>query len=551
MKKKYIPLLICMLFVSCSNMNNSSSSEMSSSSQELSSESGTVSISEESTSSLLEGKDYINSLSNEEKKNLSLQGYAKNGIGDFSIYKDTNQYRVVNTASEFINALNDARYEYETIWNEETSTYTQNLIKEGSVKVIEIASDLNLGYFKLSDEDKQITSVVSDYASKYSSLKEKLYFSNMFLENGISQIKIERTSNLLIYSLNGAKITHAGFKVNSCDNLVFRNIFFDELWQWEDSNSTSLSKIGDYDNFGWSYFKLGFIGSVWIDHCSFGKSYDGQIDYADANYHSSKATSFRAPYTTSKTKGLSITWCDFNAGSISEDGYIYKMMLDIEKDYAEGKENCLYYKALRDKGISFEDILNGLAIPQKKGFLFGDDQDYSEDNHAEYDYNLELNISISNSKITNFADRLPKIRGGNVYMYNTIFDSTFYYESRAKLQSQRAISAVTSVKSDWKCALVSQGIVCGQGGSVKAENCEFLMINTLLKNNDSGSPAPYLYGGYELINCRYKSNKVDYIGSSNDANNKFSNSSDSTLSTEYFKWHTEDGSAPFDVEVLI
>lgn len=533
-----IPLVLCTL-ISCNNTSSSSSSSSTSSLNSVSSSSSSIEL------------DFMQKLPENSRENLSVQGYAKQGIGDFSEYIDTPSYVTVSNEDEFINALHNARYEYETIWDEDTSSYTQNLIKEGTVHVIEITRDLNLGYYKLSNEAKSKTQVVSDYANKYNSLKEYLFFSSMFLENGISQIKIERTSNLMIYSKTGAKITHAGFKLTSCDNIVFRNLEFDEIWQWEDGISVEASKVGDYDWFGWTYFKIDFCGFIWFDHCKFGKSYDGQIDYANANYHSTKSTSFRAPYGAKGNKGISITWCDFAGGNDDEDGYLFKMMNQLEQEYLDGTIKALYYKALRDKGVTFEEILYGLAIPQKKGFLIGDDQDYKEDNHAEYDYNLELNVTFANTRFTNLEDRLPKIRGGNVYMHNCIVDSSKYYEYRKKLYSLGVASIVRAVNSSWKCALVTQGIVCGQGGSVKAENCIFLGIKYLLKNNDSGSPAPYSYGGYELVNCRYVCDSIDYIGSSNDEKAKFTNSSKSTLSTAYFKWNTLDSIKPYTPPLLI
>lgn len=529
MNKKVLSILFVSLFLfSCNVPNKSNTNNLSSD------------ISEEEVI-----------ITEDEYKNLSIQGYAAKGIGDFKQYEDTPSYRKVSTAEELIIALNDAKYEYETIWDEESLTYSQDLIKEGSVHVIEITNDINLGYYTLSDNAKGYTQIVTDYANKYSSLKDSLYFSDMFLENGISQIKIERTSNLMIYSKNGSKLTHAGFKLTSCDNIVFRNLEFDELWQWEDANNKSASKIGNYDSFGWSYFKIGFCGYIWIDHCSFGKSYDGQIDYANANYHSTKGTSFRAPYGEYKGKGISVTWCDFKGGNLDENGYLYKMMDQIEKDYQEGKENCLYYKALRDGGVSFEDVLYGLAMPQKKGFLIGDDQDYKEDDHVEYDYNLELAVTFANCRFINFEDRIPKVRGGNVHLYNCLIDSSKYYEYKTKLSSLNPQSKISKVNSGWKCALTNQGIVCGQGGSVKAENTIFLGINTLLKNNDSGSIAPYSYGGYELVNCKYECGDVNYIGSSSDENHKFKNASSSSLKTEYFKWNTIDEKAPYIPDVLI
>ncbi|MBD5585487.1 MAG: hypothetical protein HDQ88_10425, partial [Clostridia bacterium] len=417
-----------------------------------------------------------------------------------------------------------------------------------TVHVIEIANDLNLGYYTLSSAVKS-SGMVSDFASKINNLKDYLYVSDNFAENGISQIKVENTSKLLIYSKNGAKLTHCGFKLTCDNNVGFRKIQFDEMWQWEDG-TTEASKIGDYDWFGWAYFKIAFCGYIWIDHCTFGKSYDGQIDVSNPVYDADAGTAFRAPYGADGKTGVHISWCNFNAGSDDENGYIYKMMSAIEEDYQAHKNTAeegyvskhAYYDVLRNNGASFEDILYGIAIPQKKGFLCGDSGD-------KFEYNLKLNVSFANCIFKNLEDRLPKLRGGNAYMYNCIVDSSRYYGYRTKLRSIGAKDIVTRVNSSWKCGLVSQGIVCGNGGSVKAENCIFKGIAELLKNNDSTPAGGTVNGGYQLVNCSYQAGETDtvYIGSSSDVGNKFANSSSSVLKTDYFSWHTEDGEAPFTV----
>ena len=484
---------------------------------------------------------------------ISAGGYVTDKIGDFSEYENTSAYRKVKTAEELVTAIIDAKYHYKNVWDDETNTYTQEPADgytqenfEGTVHVIEIENDINLGYYVLSDTVKS-SGIVTDFASKYNSLKGYLYSSDTFLENGISQIKVENTSNLLIYSKNGAKLTHCGFKLTSDNNVVFRNLQFDEMWQWEDGNS-GASKIGDYDWFGWAYFKISFCGYIWIDHCTFGKSYDGQIDYSNPDYTANAGVAFRAPYGADGNNGLHISWCNFNAGSDDTDGYLYKMMQKIEEEYQANKDTAnvsqhAYYDALRNRGASFEDILYGLAVPQKKGFLCGD----SGNNQEDYEYNLKLCISFANCKFTNLEDRLPKLRGGNAYMYNCIVDSSQYYAYRTKLKSFAA-SAVTAVNGSWKCALVSQGIVCGNGGSIKAENCIFRGIETLLKNNDSNT-SPKVDGGYQLINCSYQrgADSSVYVGSSSDAGNAFTNSSSTTLNVGNFKWHTADGEQPFEI----
>lgn len=493
--------------------------------------------------------------------NLSAGGFVENKIGDFSEYEGTSAYRKVSTPEEFLQAIVDAKYHYTNVWDNATSTYTQVPAEgytednfKGTVHVIEIENDLNMGYYKLSDEAKNIGKVkptdqgiAIDYAPYMQSWSTHLSHSEMALENGISQIKIEGISNLLIYSKNGAKFTHCGFKLTSDTNVVFRNLQFDEMWQWEDSSNAQESAIGDYDWYGWAYFKISFCGYIWIDHCNFGKSYDGQIDYSNPNYTAAKAVADRAPYGADGGNGLHISWCNFNAGSDDPDGYIYKMMSKIEEEYKEGKTNYLYYNALRNAGAEFEDILYGLAIPQKKGFLCGDDANQDK---PDYTYNLGLKVSFAHCKFTNLEDRLPKVRGGNAVMYNCVVDSSQYYKYHTKLRGKGATSLFSSsTYNSWKCALVSQGIVCGSGASFYGENCIYRGIVTLLKNNDSKASGDYVLGGYKLVNCSYQESATDsvYVGSSSDTNAKFTNGSTAKLKTDLFSWHTPDGEQPFTV----
>lgn len=498
--------------------------------------------------SILEGYDSLMPVEESVRKNLSVDGYAQFGIEDFKQYLNTDAYRIVKTPLEFLEALLDAKYDYTNTWNEETNTITQTLNKAGTVHVIEIANDLNLGYFKLGAAEKA-TNLVVDYASNMNKLSPYLCMSDMLKENGMSQIKIENTSNLLIYSKNGAKITHCGFKLTSDTNVVFRNLEFDELWQWEDAPVSTSSKIGDYDWFGWAYFKISFCGFIWIDHCTFGKSYDGQIDYANPVYNANAGTAFRAPYGGTGENGLQISWCKFNAGSDDPSGYLYKMMDQIEQEYQAGKQNYLYYNALRDAGISFEDILYGLAIPQKKGFLCGDDAKFSGSYETadDYNFNLKLKVSFANCIFYNLEDRLPKLRGGNAYLYNCLIDISQYYTYRAKLLNANARGAVTTINSGWKCALVSQGIVCGNGGSVQAENTIFRGIDTLIKHNDTKNVSPYVDGGFKIVNCSYQKGEgfPIYTGSSSDTNTVFISSIPSKLNPENFSWKTENGLPPF------
>ena len=177
-------------------------------------------------------------VSAEIRNNLSADGYVKGKIPDFSVYENTDAYRKVKTADELVSALADAKIHYSNVWDDATSTYTQVPAEgytqenfKGTVRVIEIENDLNLGYEKLNAAAKS-SGIVEDFSRKTMSKHINDFNSDTVKENGISQIKVENTSDLLVYSKSGAKLTHCGFKLTSDNNVVFRNLEFDEIWQW-------------------------------------------------------------------------------------------------------------------------------------------------------------------------------------------------------------------------------------------------------------------------------------------------------------------------------
>ncbi len=455
--------------------------------------------------SALTEKAYLDTASSEQIDNFYQNGYVTGHISDFSEYENTEAYAKVSTPLEFLTAIKNAKYDYKTN-DVNDGVLDQTLTSEGKIHVIEITKDLDLGYNVLSNEAKAL-GMADDFSKKNVSSADKSGIQHSFIQDtyGVSQIKVEGISNLLIYSKNGAKITHAGFKVTSSTNVVFRNLEMDEIWQWEDTNKSDTSfTIGDMDAYGWAYFKISFCGYIWIDHCTFGKAYDGIIDVSNPDYttpltvinNKEYYTYTRAPYGADGKSAVSITNCCFNAGSDDEDGYIYKMMKEIEESYQKKENKYLYYKSLRDDiGLSFKDILYGIAIPQKKAFLCGDNPDLSH-------YNLNLHVSIGNCYFKNIEDRLPKVRGGNAVVYNTIFDNNQYYYYRDKIKAATGISAFNS---KFKCGLVSQGFVIGQGGSLEVFNSKVMGIDSVIKNNDSG------VGGFKFNSVLIKK-KLDDTG---------------------------------------
>ena len=550
---------------------------------------------------------YLASGSEAQQANFYQNGFVKDKMPDYSKYKD-DAYVQVKTADEFINAISQTKYDYETTWTYDdltpeqeskiadyealmkkreeggdaaltsdektrrlelekeimqyTGSISQKLNKEAKVHVIEITADLNLGYNKLSEASKAL---VTNWAS---TSKTDFATTSHFIENGVSQINLSNAYNLLIYSKNGSKITNAGFKVNSCKNVAFRNILMDEIWQWEDTNTLTPSfTVGDMDVFGWAYFKINSSTNIWIDHCEFGKSYDGQIDVANPYWYNIR-TYQTAPFNVDERdekSNVSISNCRFNSGSDDKDGYLYKMMEEIEADYQKSltntSYNCKYqyYKILRDKyKLSFDEILYGVAIPQKKAFLLGDSGESSKP--ESYRYNLNLCVSLLDNLFIDIEDRIPNVRGGIAYMANCVVDNSRYFKYRNILidSGARAIDSEyprpnQTKKPYFKLALVSQAIVGGYGASICAENCIFIGVSQLVKNNNSNSNEVNVSAGYKLINCIWynDANSEDYdriINTDINATQIQSTVGEtSPMTTVLFNWHNESNTNPIEL----
>ncbi len=448
----------------------------------------------------------------------------------------------------------------------------QTLNKEAKIHVIELTSNIDLGYYNLSKTAKA-SGIVESYCSKYDNqiLSNTAPFSltSMLIDNGISKVNISNTNDLLVYSKNGSKITHAGFSVTSCDRVAFKNIEMDEIWQWEDSpNATPSFTVGDMDVFGWAYFKISFSGYIWIDHCTFGKSYDGQIDVSNPYYYS-MGTAFRAPYgkpstyTEENSGGVQISNCLFKSGSDDQNGYLYQMMQEIEEDYQLSKTSSyqckfLYYKTLRDTyGLTFDEILHGIAMPQKKAFLLGDSSESKQED--TYYYNQNLKVSLVNNVFMNIEDRLPNVRGGIAYMSNCVVDNSDYWIYRNSLINKGAKN-ISNINSKYKLALVSQGIIGGFDASIRAENCVFFGISELVKNNNKTESSDTIKteqyaAGFSMVNCLYYNSESssDYTRLINtDLNStQISGSGSNPITVSNFNWHNKENEKPFEVLELV
>lgn len=353
----------------------------------------------------------------------NLEGYAQSAVttGGGLLKEDNANYYAVSTAEEFLEALVAVK-------------------ANGTAAVIEIKSDLNLGSLE-----------VANYAS-YSSIiqahsHEPLTHPEL-LKTGVSSIKLKEFSDLTIFSSNGSSIKHASFDIQGSNNIIIRNIAFDELWEWDEATS------GDYDVNDWDYVVIqNGSDRIWIDHCTFYKAYDGVVDIKTN--------------TTSNNTDVTVSWCEFLPGS--ENNTFFNAMMDT---MAANPDQYPYYKSLLDSGMTEEQIW-WYAYGQKKTHLLGQSDDATQ--------NEALMVTLANNYYYDSMDRMPRLRFGNSHVYNCVMDAQELYDARASITNPDAAKHIVSNGASSTC-----------DGQLLLENCYISGIINALNSGNGSSPSGYI-----------------------------------------------------------
>ena len=354
----------------------------------------------------------------------NVEGYAASAgvTGGGNLLEESKNYYKAGSAKEFLDAINSVK-------------------ASGRASVIELTADIALG-------DKEVEGY-SEYKSFITAHKNYPITHPDLISSGVSMLKLAGMSNLTIYSKNGAKITHTCIDITGSDNIIIRNIKFDELWEWDDETS------GGYDRNDWDYMTIEKGSSnIWIDHCTFYKAYDGVIDIK----------------TPSAYSNITISWCEFLPAS--DGGTFFDNMMNAMKANTDG---YAYYKHLLESGMTHEQICN-YAYGQKKTHLLGQsDEDASSKN---------ITVTFANNYYKDSMDRMPRLRFGTAHVYNCIMDAQNLRNYRLDIEK--------TAGSEYAQKIVSNGASSNCGAHMLLENCYMSgMTNALISGNGS-SAAGYI-----------------------------------------------------------
>lgn len=349
------------------------------------------------------------------------EGYAAGyGVSGGGLLKpESENYYKAATAEEFLDALLAVK-------------------KTGKKSVIELTADINLG-------SKEIQNF-SSYSSVIKAYSAQALTHPTLIESGVSVLNLSNIYNLTIFSSNASSIKHANITMKNAENIIIRNIKFDELWEWDEVTG------GDYDRNDWDYMTIdSTCNGIWIDHCTFYKAYDGVIDVKNPN-----------PVTN-----VTISWCEFLPGS-EEDVFFDAMMDEV---FAH-PESYPTYQHMLDEGMTREQVYM-YAYGQKKTHLLGQSDDAV--NAAG------IRVTLANNYYKNSMDRMPRLRYGYSHVYNCIMDA------QELLDVKQAIT-----NPDIASKIVSNGAASTCEGQVLLENCYISGIVNALNSGNGASPSGYI-----------------------------------------------------------
>ena len=343
-------------------------------------------------------------------------------------------------------------------------------VGNNAVKIIEIMNDLNLGWNEIGATNQTGRFRSSDAPSLHPVL----------LASGVTTVDIQDKNGLTIFSTNGATIRHAEFNVKRAHNVLIRNLRFDELWEWDESSN------GDYDDKDWDFITIGDSGNctnVWIDHCTFTKSYDGTVDMKGGN------------------NSVTISWCRFLGDDGGPNSFVRQQFLYLETN---GVPEAMF-DFLRANGFSIEDMVT-IARSQKKGHLAG---------QSEFGAgNTDLKLTLHHNYYESHQDRLPRLRGGNAHVYNVHLNNTAALAAKA-LRNAR-VAAIPGGLGSYKFDVTLNAGISTEDGAVLMEKCHLVDVTNPLRNNQVNANDPTFTGKIRAEDTIYTLNATTFRGNTED-----------------------------------
>jgi pectate lyase len=308
---------------------------------------------------------------------------------------------------------------------------------------------------------------------------------------GVSLIDIKPKSGLTIFSANGATIRHATFNIKSTANIIVRNLKFDEMWEWDEATK------GQYDKNDWDFIDLGNGGSVsniWVDHCTFTKTYDGILD------------------TKAGSSAITLSWCKYTGddGATNTNSWVRQQINYLELNPS------IYpmYNFLRTHGFSVEDIVT---------IIQGHDKTHLAGQNDLKPDNATISMTFHHLWLNSVWDRcVPRLRAGNVHDYNIYADDTLVLAAK-RLRDTRAAAMSTAnqniLNNTYSFNPPINGSISTESGALLLEKSVYIDCLWPLRNNQTDPSNPAYTGKIKALDTIYQMDSTVIRGNSTDPGN--------------------------------
>jgi pectate lyase len=426
----------------------------------------------------------------------NLTGFATLGTGTTGgglVAESDASYRKVYTALDLAQAIKDSK-------------------TAGAVKVIEIMNDLNLGWNEIDPAVKSLSS------TPFRSHNAPKLHPTLII-TGVSLIDIQSKPGLTIFSANGATIRHATFNFKGTSNIIVRNLKFDEMWEWDEATK------GDYDSNDWDFIDLSNgspVINVWIDHCTFTKTYDGIMDMKAG------------------TQYVTMSWCKYvgDDGATNANSFVRQQIAALEANQSAYP----FYNFLRTNGFSVEDIVQIIQGHDKCHLMGSNSLDAN---------NATLSATFHHQWFQDIWDRcVPRLRAGQVHSYNIFVDDSVALIAK-RLRDTRAAamssSAQSTLSNTYSFNPFLNGSISTEGGAILVEKSIYLDCLTPLRNNQTDINNPVYTGKILSTDSIFMFHETDGTtttqrGDSTDAGSRMGPFQAAIIP---FSWNTADGNRPY------
>jgi pectate lyase len=396
----------------------------------------------------------------------NLVGFAAHTTGGGLIPETDPAYRKVTNALDLANALVSA---YKT---------------SGSVKVIEIMNDLDLGWNEIGPDVQNLASTPFR-----SGTAPKLH--PVLLVSGESVCDIKPRSGLTIFSANGAAIHHCNFNIKSTGNIIVRNLKFDQNWEWDEATK------GQYDQNDWDFITLGnggAVSNIWIDHCTFTKSYDGVVD------------------TKAGSSAITISWCNYigDDGATNTNSWVWQQINYLEQNPSAHP----FYNFLRTRGFSTTNIVTIIQAHDKTHLAGANDLDSN---------NATISMTFHHLNVAGVWDRaVPRLRAGNVHDFNLYVDDTRVLAAKRLRDSIAATLSTadqTTLNNTYSINPPINGAISTESGALLVEKSVYIDCLWPLRNNQTDPSNPAYTGKIQAVDSIYQFDNTTVRGNSTDSGN--------------------------------